>query len=768
MEKCSLQGQLVDDREKPIYGIQVKAIADYSSTFAEDPALGDTLTDKNGKFEIDFPLNPEFKENKKNKIKIEFSIDEEMIMNIYKDIQTSYDGIKNEIDFGIIKFNNGNIGVKGRIIDEKGNPIVGLPVIAEDVDYGKLELNALDLIGSKVKSFIRNQNIIPNEGVLGNSMDFIKDKFQVLLFFRDDYLGSSVTDEHGYYRIIYPQEKYKEILDKEPDIRIIVKDKLGVFELRETEVHQNITSTFEKINDIIINRAEIEGWQVTLNTDSPSRISSHNNFEILIDNHQAWEKMVEVVDEAKSYLYLTQFVFYPEFIPKFFSSSDDSPNPSNSSDYKSDDTLAYKLLQAQKRGVDVKIIINENRVVPDNYDELSDYFKDSDVEVRRYPAKGPYSMHAKVLVADGEKAFIIGSPFTQSYWDTSKHDINESRRLEKNEGPYHDVSTYFEGPVISHLEEFFRELWNYLSDLHFNSENKITNNKSLNNEIINDNTSEKLPDFNPLLRVENEPIQIVRSITPQSISEKGETGVLEAYRKAITNAEDYIYLENQYFTNKYIIGALKKAVELKPDLQIILLLNEVPDVPTYRSWQHYGFEFMGLDLEKLIIEHPQIGVFAKWSGKFQNGKNKLRNCYIHSKVAIIDDLWATIGTSNLDGSSLSFSEEFGSSELSQNHRNMEMNAVMFDFESPQSGNIENFRKILWGEHLGMDINNLEKPQDGWLDLWKDKGYHNLSQLEKEEIILHGGILPYSTKNNPKEQIKDLVEQYRRIKARFNR
>ena len=94
------------------------------------------------------------------------------------------------IDFGIIKFNNGNIGVKGRIIDEKGNPIVGLPVIAEDVDYGKLELNALDLIGSKVKSFIRNQNIIPNEGVLGNSMDFIKDKFQVLLFFRDDYLGS--------------------------------------------------------------------------------------------------------------------------------------------------------------------------------------------------------------------------------------------------------------------------------------------------------------------------------------------------------------------------------------------------------------------------------------------------------------------------------------------------------------------------------------------------------------------------------------------------
>ena len=243
---------------------------------------------------------------------------------------------------------------------------------------------------------------------------------------------------------------------------------------------------------------------------------------------------------------------------------------------------------------------------------------------------------------------------------------------------------------------------------------------------------------------------------------------LEAYRKAITNAEDFIYLENQYFTNKYIIGALKKSIELNPDLQIIMLINEVPDVPTYRSWQHYGFEFMGLDFRKLIIEHPQIGVFAKWSGKFQNGKNKLRNCYIHSKVAIVDDVWATVGTSNLDGSSLSCSEEFGTRETAKNHRNMEMNALMFDMNSSQTGYIENFRKILWSEHLGVDIDTFERPQEGWLDLWKDKGYDNLKRLEKEEIILHGGILPYSTKNTPKEQVKDLVEQYRRIKARFNR
>ena len=753
--EIKVYGQLVDDNEKPIFGIQLKVILDNSSFFADAPTISDAVTDENGKFEIDLTLNLEQKEKSENKIKIVFLIDEKPVMNISKEIE-------DVVDFGVIKFHNGNIGVEGQIKDEKGNPVEGLIVIAEDVDYGKIELNALNLIESKVKSFIKEEILIKEEGILGSSLDFIKDKYNLLFSLRDDLLGSAITDENGYYRIIYPPEKYLEILDKDPDIRIIVKDRLGVFELKETEVHQNITSTIEKIRDIIIYRAEIEGWPVTLNSASPSRVSSNNNFEILIDNHVAWEKMVEVIEQAKSYIYLTQFIFYPEFVPRFFSSSDDP------SDYKSDDPLAYKLLEAQKRGVDVKIIINENRVVPDNYDELYAYFKESDVKVRRFPAKGPFSMHAKVIVADGEKAFIIGSPFTQSYWDTSKHDINEPRRLDKNEGPYHDVSTYFEGPVINHLEEFFIELWNYLSDLDFDGEDKINENKSLNKKISRIITSEKIMDFNPDLRVENESLQIVRSITPETLSKKGEAGVLEAYRKAITNAQDFIYLENQYFTNKYIIGALKKAVELNPKLQVIMLINEVPDVPTYRSWQHYGFEFMGLDLQRLTIEHPQIGVFAKWSGKFSNGKNKLHNCYIHSKVAIVDDIWATIGTANLDGSSLSIAEEFGSSEISENHRNMEMNAIMFDMNSPQSGYIENFRKILWGEHLGMDITNLERPLEGWLDLWKEKGITNLSQLEKEEISLNGGILPYSTKKNVKEQIKDLVEQYKRIKGRFNR
>lgn len=748
MEGLKVRGQLVDDNENPLFGVKLRALAHYSSVFTNDTVLGDTLTDKKGQFQMDFTLDPQFINDKKNSIKIQFFIDEEIIMDTFKDIED------NDIDFGVIKFNKGNIGVQGKIVDEKGNPVEGLTIIAEDVDLGKMKLNALELVESKIKSFING------EGALNSSMDFITDKYDFLLPFRDDFLGITITDKNGYYRIIYPPGRYRELLDKDPDIQIIVKDKLGVFELRKTEIQRDVKDTIKKMDDMVINRAEIEGLEVTLNSDSPSRLSLNNNFEILIDNENVLKKIVDAIDEAKSYVYLTQFEFYPDFIPRFFLS------PQTESEYRKDDPLVYKLLEVQKRGADVKIIINENAIVPDNYDELYNYFKESKVNVRRFPAKGPYAMHAKVLVVDGKKGFIIGSPFSQSYWDTDKHDINEPRRLNKNEGPLHDVSIYMEGPVITDLEEFFIELWNYLSNLHFDGKDKIKKNRSQHNNSNSASDPKYIEQFKPLLRSENKPLQIVRSITPGTLSKDGETGVLEAYRRAITNAQDFIYIENQYFTNKYIVGALKSALKFNKDLQLIMVINEVPDVPSYRSWQHYGMQFMELDLKKIVLNHPQIGIFAKWSGRFESGKNKLRNCYIHSKVAIVDDLWATIGTSNLDGSSLSCAEEFGSREVSKNHRNMEMNALIFDKQ--KTGTIEKFRQILWSEHLGQDIINLERPKKGWLDLWNQKSNENMDKLEREEIIIHGGILPYSSGRNTKEQIKDLVEQYRRIKGRFNR
>ena len=708
-----ISGRLTDKNENPVGNIEIKA---FNCSFLKNKEIKSDITDANGKFEISYLKD----QNASQDIKL--FVEGEAVRTISpEDFENA------DLNLGNIIIDV-NIGVEGKIIDENGNPISGLIVAAEDIDFGKVELNALNIIESKFKSFIKEKN------ALNNSIELIKDQYNLLFPFGDSFLGSAVTSEEGYYRIIYSPGKYRKIANKDPHIQIVVKDKSGIFELRRTDVYENINDTIMSINKIVINRAETEGWFVTLKSPFKSRFTENNNFEILIDNQQTMAKITRVVEEVESYIYLTQFKFDPDFIPQF----------SDEYAFKEENTLAHKLLEAQNRGTDVKIIINENAVIPDNYKGLKNYFKESDVEIRNFPAKGPYAMHAKVLVADGKKAFIIGSPFNQSYWDTDKHLIDEPRKLDKNKGPVHDVSIYLEGSAVEHVEEFFIELWNYLSDQCLDGECKISENKFKELKAP-PNETHKLNDYkneaDNSLKMENEPLQIVRSITPDTIN-KGERGILEAYRKAISNATDFIYLENQYFTNKYIMGALKKALENNSDLQLIMVINEVPDVPTYKSWQHYGFEFIGADIAK-TSEHPQIGIFTKWSGKFEDAA-KIKNCYIHSKVAVIDDVWATVGTANLDGSSLSCAEEFGNREVSSNHLNMEMNALLFDFK-PKKGTIEKFRKTMWKEHLVIDTSDLTRPHGGWLDLWNKTAEHNLKILKEEKHIFDSGILPYGAK-----------------------
>ena len=709
-----ISGRLTDKNENPLKNIEIKA---FNCSFLKNKEINSDITNANGKFEISYLKDRNASQD------IKLFVQGEAVMTI-----SPQDFENVDLNLGNITIDV-NIGVEGKIIDENGNSIPGLIVAAEDIDFGKVELNALNIIESKFKSFIKEQS------ALNNSIELIKDQYNLLFPFGDSFLGSAVTSEEGYYRIIYSPGKYKKIANKDPNIQIVVKDKSGIFELRRTDVYENINDTIMSINKIVINRAETEGWFVTLKSPFKSRFTENNNFEILIDNQQTMEKIASVVEEAESYIYLTQFKFDPDFIPQF----------SDEYSFKEENTLAHKLLKAQDRGTDVKIIINENAVIPDDYKGLKSYFKESDVEIRNFPAKGPYAMHAKVLVADGRKAFIIGSPFNQSYWDTDKHLIDEPRRLDENKGPVHDVSIYLEGNVVENVEEFFIELWNYLSDQCLDGECKISENKFKEIKITDSATPESNDYKNKTdssLKMENEPLQIVRSITPDTIN-KGERGILEAYRKAISNATDFIYLENQYFTNKYIMGALKKALENNSDLQLIMVINEVPDVPTYKSWQHYGFEFIGADIAK-TLEHPQIGIFTKWSGKFEDVA-KIKNCYIHSKVAIIDDVWATVGTANLDGSSLSCAEEFGNSTISSDHLNIEMNALFFDLNKPKKGTIEKFRKTLWKEHLGIETSNLTRPHGGWLDLWNKTAENNLKILKDEKHIFDSGILPYGAK-----------------------
>ncbi len=404
------------------------------------------------------------------------------------------------------------MGVEGRIVDEKGKPFEGLVVQAEGA--------------GKTESKIRDSDAIK-----------FLDKLSPVSLKKNYDLGKAETDENGYYKIYYHPNDYNNVLNEKPDIWLVIKDSLDITELSRTDKFSEVSETIKKIEDIQINRNWGDGWFITLNGREKSRFTSNNRFEILIDNQGLLKNIVNAIKNSKSYVYLTQFEFDLNFVATFKSNDLNEFIP----EYR----MVKVLKDAGNRGVDVKIILNENLAVPDTYKEISQYFSDSNVEVREFKSAGLHVMHAKTMIVDGEQAFIIGSPFKQDYWDTNQHLIDDPRREPEHVRPVHDVSVKLEGGSVYHVEEFFTDIWNYTSDENYHGKGKLKPHHPQTSTSGGKGKS----------------LQIARSITPETLTKKGELGIFEGYRRALAQAEDFIYLENQFFTNNSVVKALKNIME---------------------------------------------------------------------------------------------------------------------------------------------------------------------------------------------------------------
>lgn len=184
-------------------------------------------------------------------------------------------------------------------------------------------------------------------------------------------------------------------------------------------------------------------------------------------------------------------------------------------------------------------------------------------------------------------------------------------------------------------------------------------------------------------------------------------GILASYERALACARRFVYLETQYFTSPRIARLLADALAREPTLEAILLLNTHMDIPGYDAWQEARLR------EIRAFDHPRLGVFT-----LQNVTgDKAAPIYLHSKVAIVDDAWATLGSANLDSVSLHEGTEF---PIPVPH-NVEVNAALLDGidGAPATGAVANLRRRLWSEHLGAaGIWRAGSPPGGWLATWR--------------------------------------------------
>jgi len=299
------------------------------------------------------------------------------------------------------------------------------------------------------------------------------------------------------------------------------------------------------------------------------------------------------------------------------------------------------------------------------------------------------ALHQKIAVVDGTHAFVGGiDPLIElngdfDRWDFPIHHFSSPLRRNMQDHsphPWHDAHAIIEGPAAGDVELNFRQRWNDVVQRH-----------RLDSKLI----VHEHPLASPLEC--NSLIQIARTIPKRTYSFQPLIirGIAQLYANALSNAQHFIYLENQYFwLHAYngidipFLGIDSPEMErnirelgaaLRRGARVALILPDNPNV---------GRAFTDAGLARLHDEAPEavtqgrIQVFCLATSTNIDGVEHYRPIYVHAKVAIIDDLWSTVGSANLNNRGM--------------RDDTEMNVAVFDAELAQD-----LRLMLWAEHLGL-------------------------------------------------------------------
>jgi len=359
--------------------------------------------------------------------------------------------------------------------------------------------------------------------------------------------------------------------------------------------------------------------------------------------------------------------------------------------------------------------------------------------------------HCKMMITDEERAVVIGSPFKQRYFDSVQHSIADAHRGINSSDAIHDLSVSVAGPAVRHLNDSFLFFWN----------EDIEAGKLQNNNPKEPKAPANFTD--PLCKV-----QVVRTLNGTRFAKldgKSEKGILEGYLRAFAEAEHYIYLENQYFTDSVITEALVEVLKKKTDLELIMVVPIKPDVyfyPRRQACRIAQIREAGGD---------RVGIFTRWAYDETRTRPWVAPVYIHAKGGVVDDSWATVGSANLDGLSLDYNLllsplAFGETTATE----LNVNII-----PPTKGAITSFaeqmRKRLFAEQLGIvDAAGKFNPTDPllqpgpshkWLkDLWRPRAQANLDHVKAGlKKPLPGFVLEY-----PKEDGGCLDTPRKHLKA----
>ncbi|MFI5907099.1 phospholipase D family protein [Dactylosporangium sp. NPDC051541] len=248
--------------------------------------------------------------------------------------------------------------------------------------------------------------------------------------------------------------------------------------------------------------------------------------------------------------------------------------------------------------------------------------------------------------------------------------------------PWHDIQLELHGPAVGQVEATFRERWTDPTPL---SRNPLFR---LHDLIYREDTHpdplpDQLPDPPPAGDLA---VQVLRTYPHRRagaypFAPDGERTVARGYRKALARARRLIYVEDQYLWSPQVAECFAEALRTSPELHLVAVVPRYPDAPgkIAKTPQLYGRERALAMID--AAGGDRVHVFSP-----ENAHGT--PIYVHAKVCIADDAWATVGSDNV-------------SLRSWTH-DSELTCAVAD---PTGEYARSLRRRLAYEHLGIDIDD---------------------------------------------------------------
>ncbi|XP_010464093.1 PREDICTED: phospholipase D zeta 2-like [Camelina sativa] len=248
--------------------------------------------------------------------------------------------------------------------------------------------------------------------------------------------------------------------------------------------------------------------------------------------------------------------------------------------------------------------------------------------------------------------------------------------------------------------------------------------------------------------------QIIRSVSQWSAgTSQPEDSIHRAYCSLIQNAEHFIYIENQFFisglekddtilnrVSEALYRRILKAHEENKCFRVVIVVPLLPGfqggiddfgAATVRALMHWQYRTISRERTSILdnlnaLLGPKTQDYISFYGLrsygrlFDDGPIATSQIYVHSKLMIVDDRIAVIGSSNINDRSLlgSRDSEIGVVIEDKEFVESSMNGVKW-----MAGKFSySLRCSLWSEHLGLhpgEMKIIEDPikEATYKDLW---------------------------------------------------